>query len=289
MTRQCAFLTLEDRTGFFIYDHLLFEPLAKIGWNASEIAWTRDDVDWSTYDAVVIRSTWDYQKTPEKFLETLEKIATVTNLYNPVNVCRWNLNKQYLRELSSRGVAIPPTRWLERLNEAEIETTFEKFSTSKIVIKPLIGANADHTFVLRSSDPTRFEVALEHYQNRPLIAQPFLESITSEGEYSLFYFGGVFSHAICKRPKQNDFRVQEEHGGLISAAEPTHELLVAGDRAINSVGEKLLYARVDLVRSNEGDWVLMELELIEPSLYFEQFEHAAKNFARAFAQMFNGA
>lgn len=109
MSRICAFLTLEDRTGFYIYDHLLFEPLAKLGWSVVEIPWDRQDIEWRKFDAVVIRSTWDYQKTPEKFLSTLEAIERVTNLCNPVDICRWNLYKRYLRDLQAKGVPIVPT------------------------------------------------------------------------------------------------------------------------------------------------------------------------------------
>lgn len=285
MSRNCAFLTLEDRTGFYIYDHLLFEPLAKLGWSAVEIPWDRQDIEWRNFDAVVIRSTWDYQKAPEKFLSTLEAIERVTRLYNPVDICRWNLNKRYLRDLQARGVPIVPTYWLERLNDVSIESAFNTSAARRLVAKPLIGANADDTFVLEQQEAASWQDALRIFADREVMVQPFVDSIPTEGEYSLFYFGGLLSHAIVKRPAQGDFRVQEEHGGIIRSVIPSEDLVRAGNQAIEAVGETLLYARVDFVRLDSGQPVLMEMELIEPSLYFEQCPGSAEVFADRFDRL----
>ena len=285
MPRNCAFLTLEDRTGFCIYDHLLFAPLADRGWKAVEIPWNRPDVDWAAFDAVVIRSTWDYQKTPEKFLSTLEAIEGVTKLYNPVAICRWNLNKRYLRDLQEKGVAIVPTTWLERLDEATLPSLFSTLDAPRLVAKPLVGANADDAFVLQARDAGSWTEALRVFGERQVMVQPFVEAIPTEGEYSLFYFGGRLSHAIVKRPAAGDFRVQEEHGGIITPATPTEDLVAAGSQAIQAIGTTLLYARVDLVRLASGQAALMEMELIEPSLYFDQHPDSAAIFAGEFVRM----
>lgn len=288
MSRNCAFLTLEDRTGFFIYDSLLFEPLAKLGWSAVEIPWNRPDVDWKTFDAVVIRSTWDYQKTPDKFLSTLEAIERKTKLYNPVDICRWNLNKRYLRDLQNKGVPIVPTYWLERLSIASLESVFATSAARRLVAKPLIGANADDTFVLDFQDTGAWENPLRVFADREVMVQPFIDSIPTEGEYSLFYFGGNLSHAILKRPAEGDFRVQEEHGGIIRDVVPSEDLVRAGNLAIKAIGKTLLYGRVDFVRLASGQPALMEMELIEPSLYFEQCPGSAEGFAVQFDRMARG-
>lgn len=285
MSRNCAFLTLEDRTGFYIYDHLLFEPLAKLGWSAVEIPWDRQNIEWKKFDAVVIRSTWDYQKTPEKFLSTLEAIERVTKLYNPVDTCRWNLNKRYLRDLQAKGVPIVPTYWLEGLNNVSIESVFSTSAARRLVAKPLIGANADDTFVLELQEAASWKDALRIFADREVMVQPFVDSIPIDGEYSLFYFGGHLSHAIVKRPAKGDFRVQEEHGGIIRPVIPAEDLVRAGNQAIEAIGETLLYARVDFVRLESGQPVLMEMELIEPSLYFEQCAGSAEVFAAQLARM----
>ena len=285
MSRNCAFLTLEDRSGFCIYDHLLFAPLANVGWTAVEIPWNRPDVEWASFEAVIIRSTWDYQKTPGQFLSTLEAIEGVTTLYNPVAICRWNLNKRYLRDLQDRGVPIVPTYWLERLDEASLEALFSESAAPRLVAKPLVGANADDAFVLKSRETGSWVEALRIFADREVMVQPFVDSIVSEGEYSLFYFGGRLSHAIVKRPAAGDFRVQEEHGGIIAPVTPHEDLVRAGNQAIAAIGTTLLYARVDLVRLTSGQPALMEMELIEPSLYFDQDPNSAAIFAEEFTRM----
>lgn len=282
MSSRCAFLTLEDRTGFYIYDHLLFEPLAKLGWLVEEVPWSRPNVNWSQFDAVVIRSTWDYQAAPDRFLLTLEEIERVTDLYNPVDICRWNLNKGYLRDLQSKGVQIVPTFWLEGLKKQSITSVFQTSSAKRLVVKPLVGANADDTFVLHLKDSESWNDAIGVFGDREVMVQPFVDSIQVEGEYSLFYFGGRFSHSIVKLPAEGDFRVQEEHGGNIRSVAPAEDLVRAGNQVIKAIGKTLLYARVDLVRLESGQPALIEMELIEPSLYFDQCPESAEMFAAQF-------
>ena len=285
MLRKCAFLTLEDRSGFCIYDHLLVEPLNKLGWDVEEIPWNRNNVEWRQFDAVVIRSTWDYQNAPEVFLATLQTIESVTTLYNPVDICRWNLNKRYLQDLQTKGVPIVPTLWWNNLNEKSIESVFQTFATNRLVAKPLIGANADDTFVLKSENPETWNDAIRVFGNREVMIQPFIDSILTVGEYSLFYFGGQLSHAIVKRPADGDFRVQEEHGGIIRPISPPDDLVRVGGEAIKAIDRELLYARVDLVTLKSGQPALIEMELIEPSLYFEECPNATGMFADQFDQM----
>lgn len=285
MLHKCAFLTLEDRTDFCIYDHLLFEPLGKLGWGVEEIPWNRPNIEWEQFDAVVIRSTWDYQNSPEEFLETLQEIEKVTSLYNPVDICRWNLNKRYLIDLQSKGVEIVPTHWLSGLKKASIESVFQNLNAERLVAKPLIGANADDAFVLKSKDSASWHNAIGVFADREVMVQPFINSIETEGEYSLFYFGGHYSHAIVKRPATGDFRVQEEHGGKILSVNPTEDLVHAGKQAIEAIEKTLLYARVDFVRLDSGQPALIEMELIEPSLYFEQCPKSAGLFAAQFDRM----
>ena len=287
MMRTCAFLTLEDREGFFIYDHLLREPLASYGWSVDEIPWTRTDIDWGDFDAVIIRSTWDYQKSPQTFLEMLARIESRTRLFNPLEICRWNLNKRYLLDLESKGVRIVPTEWLLGLKDDSIASHFNSSGESHLVAKPLIGANADDTFVLSSDDNSSWSNAVDVLGNRELMLQPFLKSISEEGEYSLFYFGGHFSHAIVKRPAKGDFRVQEEHGGSFYSTAPANDILQLGKQTIDALEQTLLYARVDLVRLETGEPALMEMELIEPSLYFEECAESTTLFAEQFDRIIN--
>jgi len=282
--RRCAFLTLQDPTGFVIDDQLAYAPLQELGWQVEAVPWNQTNVDWQVFDAVVVRSTWDYTAEPAKFLEALAAIErTGVPFFNSVDIVRWNLDKRYLRELEERGVPTVPTVWRDRLRPGELKELCEELATSEVVVKPVIGAGARGAFrVARRQLKSHAGEIEAHYRDQPLMVQPFVPSVASEGEYSLFYFNGELSHAIVKTPKANDFRVQEEHGGRIVAVAASSELRDAAERVLDTLADPLLYARVDLVRNPSGDgfW-LMELELIEPSLYLRMDPEAAGRFAAA--------
>jgi hypothetical protein len=277
--------SLED---FFAYDQLTYRPLARLGWEVDEISWRNEDARWDDYDLVVIRSPWDYQSDPERFVKVLRKIdRSEARLENNLQVVLWNINKTYLRDLESRGVTIVPTLWLSPLTRDGLEQAFAEFRVDQIVVKPTVGANADDAFWLRAGASSReFEVVEKTFAGRSSLMQPFVKSIVDEGEFSLFYFGSVYSHCVLKSPKSGDFRVQEEHGGTIRPTEPQHDLLVAGNKAITAIVEDTLYARVDLVRLTDGRPAVMELELIEPSLYFNYDAESPDRFARALNSLF---
>ncbi len=282
--RCCAFLTLADSTGFVIDDELAYPPLAALGWRVDAISWRRPQVDWHAYDAVVIRSTWDYVNDPDAFLDALAEIErSGTPLFNALDLVRWNLRKTYLRDLAERGVPVVPTIFREQLNPGELPALLEEVATAEVVIKPVVGLNARGAFRLDAQTVRSRDGELTaYYANRSLMAQPFLSAITTEGEFSLLYFNGEHSHTILKTPKAADFRVQEEHGGVIRAVETEDALRDAGDAALRAIGTVPLYARADFVRANDGSgYWLMELELIEPSLYLRMARGAPERFARA--------
>jgi glutathione synthase/RimK-type ligase-like ATP-grasp enzyme len=282
--QRCAFLTLEDSTGYVIDDELAYPALAALGWHVDTIPWRRSHAEWRAYHAVVIRSTWDYVKDPEAFLDVLAQIErSGARLFNDLDLVRWNIRKSYLRDLSARGVGVVPTIWRDRLNDGDLPGLAEEFGVEELVIKPVVGANARGAFrvnVKEDRDGAR-ELSI-YYADRAVMAQPFLSAVTTEGEFSLFYFNGEHSHTILKTPKAADFRVQEEHGGSVRAVEAKTALLEAAGAALRVIGDAPLYARADFVRANESNaYWLMELELIEPSLYLRMDSQAAERFARA--------
>jgi hypothetical protein len=289
---NCAFLTLQNPAGFFIDDELSYAPLRVLGWQVEAVPWRTADVDWRRYDLVVIRSPWDYQRDPAAFLGVLEAIeAAGVALQNRLAQVRWNLEKTYLLELAERGVGIVPTVWRDRLAAGELAALFGEVGNSRIVIKPVVGANADGAFRLDCATVAGAAAGVEdYYADRPLMAQPWVDAITGEGEYSLIYFNGVYSHAVQKTPKAGDFRVQEEHGAAIRSVTPGPGLRAAGDAVLAALDEVPLYARADFVRANgrESFW-LMELELIEPGLYLRMDAGAPGRFARALDVRLTGA
>ena len=282
--KRCAFLTLDDVADYVIDDDHAHAPLRALGWSVDSVPWRRAAERARAYDVIVIRSTYDYVTAPDEFIAVLEAVArTGTPLYNGLELVRWNHRKTYLTDLAARGVPIVPTVLREELGGRDVEDIFEELGRDEIVIKPLIGANASGAFrVDRDTLSRRSSEIATFYAGRAAMAQPFVPAVIAEGEFSLVYFNGALSHALLKTPKAADFRVQEEHGGVIRPVQASVELCAAGDAVMRALDEAPLYARVDLVRSDDdaGFW-LMELELIEPSLYLRLDPEAPLRFARA--------
>ncbi len=286
--KRGAFLTMDSLEGFYCSDNLTYAPLAKLGWEIDEVPWQSPAVCWDDFDLVVIRSPWDYSRQPQAFLKVLEQIErSSAPLANPLKVVGWNLDKRYLVDLEAKGIPIVPTKWLSNLSSNDILEAFDDFATHEIVVKPVIGAGAGDTFLLaRDSEPDITERALSVFVDRPLMVQPFVKPILELGEYSLFYFDGEYSHCVLKLPKPGDFRVQEEHGGIIRGCPAPPILLEAGQRVIEAIDERLLYARVDFVFLAHDTPVVIEVELIEPSLYFAYDEQSPVRFACALDRMY---
>ncbi len=273
---------MHDPTGFVIDDELAVLPLARRGIKVDTVPWDRPGVDWRQYALVVVRSTWDYPRSSEQFLEVLEQIERQgVRLENGSEIARWNMRKTYLRDLAGKGIDIVPTFWREGLAPGELVPLFEELRSREGVIKPVTGANAHGAWRLDAELARTLAPEIETYfAARPLMMQPFERGIVEEGEFSMIYLNGVHSHSILKTPKSGDFRVQEEHGSAIVLIEPEPALLEAGNAAIAAVGQKLLYARADLVRSDDT-FRVMELELVEPSLYLRIDPGAPDRFADA--------
>ena len=277
---------MHDPTGFVIDDELAVLPLARRGIKVDTVPWDRPGIDWRQYALVVVRSPWDYPQQPQRFLGVLEEIERIgVRLENGSEIARWNLQKTYLRDLAARGIETVPTFWRDRLGPGELSPLFEELRSTEGVIKPVVGANAQGAWRLDAARVRTLAMEIENFfADRPLMLQPFERGIVEEGEYSMMYLNGVHSHSILKAPKAGDFRVQEEHGSEIRLVEPEPALLAAGNAAIAAIGQRLLYARVDLVRSDDA-FRLMELELIEPSLYLRIDPGAPDRFADAIATL----
>lgn len=282
-TRRCAFLSMDGLGDFVSDDELLLDPLARRGWEVEMVPWRRTGVAWDRFEAVVIRTTWDYWEDPEGFLRVLGEIdRSRALLLNPLEPVRWNVEKTYLRDLEARGVGIVPTVWGRDLSPDGIARIRDELGSEDVIVKPVIGANAAGLHRLGPASGGEAEArAVRDLGDRAYLAQPFLPAVEEEGEFSLFYFGGDHSHTILKTPRPTDFRVQEEHGGRIRSVRAGSALRKAGRRAMDALDGVPLYARVDLVRGGPGRFALMELELVEPALYFRTDDEAPDRFAAA--------
>ncbi|GAB54256.1 hypothetical protein GPUN_0102 [Glaciecola punicea ACAM 611] len=279
---RCAFLTTTGLENFFVYDDLVKPHLAALGWQVDDVSWHDKEIDYSQYDVVIVRSTWDYQLHADSFMQTLARIdASSAHLENPLALMQYNISKSYLKDLAEKGVDILPTIWLGAFNSKQIQAAFNYFGTSDIIIKPLISANADFTYRLNEEDFLFNQQSIKkELQGREIMVQAFEKSIVDEGEYSLFYFGGEYSHSINKVPASGDFRVQEEHGGQLHSIAPSEAMLALALKTLNALPESALYARIDMLSTAKG-LAIIEVELIEPSLYFNMDEASALRFAQA--------
>jgi len=217
------------------------------------------------YDAMLPLLVWDYfESNQAEFLQAMAQICQKTELFNRFDVVQWNSNKSYLEDLAAQGVQTIPSHRVDRISQAEVQRAFEKFDCDKLVIKPDVGGGAWRQVLLSRGDPYPSK---DELPPEGTLIQPFLKSVLTEGEFSFIYFGGAFSHALVKRPKDGDYRVQSTYGGREEIYEPSNTERDQARAMFDMLDFTPLYARVDLLRADDGRLLLIELELIEPYLY----------------------
>jgi glutathione synthase/RimK-type ligase-like ATP-grasp enzyme len=256
----------------------LAEPLERRGITVEGRSWTQAG-DLAAFDLVLPLKVWGYHRAPARWQEQVrcwEELGV--KLRNPASVLRWNADKSYLERLAKRGAPVAPTLYADAVNLDLLQEAAARFGTDRLIAKPRVAASAWQTIRWSPGEP------LDGGPTGAAIVQPYLLAIEQTGEVSLIYFGGTFSHAIRKRPKSGDFRVQPEYGSEIRAHSPADDERAAAEAVLVAVEEELLYARVDLVRDLEQTPVLMELELVEPDLYLGHDAAAADRFGDAVEQ-----
>jgi len=279
-----ALVTCADHPDLSADDRLLLPALERRGCRPVAARWDDPRERWMHYDAVVLRSTWDYHRRVGDFLRWLDSLEGLANrLFNRLPTLRWNVNKRYLRDLETAGVPVAPTAWVPRGSPATLRELMDVVQADALVIKPTVSASAFQTWrVERHAAPEHEARFARLLAERDVMIQPFLPVIETEGELSLVFLAGEFSHAVRKRPRAGDFRVQEEHGGTAEREEVSGRLVRQAARALASAPEPALYARVDGVLM-DGALVVMELELVEPTLYLGLAAGAPERFAAGLA------
>ena len=281
-----AFATARAHAGLTHDDRLAAAACAARGIRVTPALWDDPAVRWASFDAVVIRSTWDYHRRADEFtrwLATLEDVGAT--VWNPVALLRWNADKRYLDHLAGRGVATVPTAWLTIADESSLERAMDEHGWDDVVVKPAISATAHGTHRVRRADPAAMQRLLHDDSiHGELLVQPFLREIEATGEWSIIFFGGSFSHSVRKRPASGDFRVQVEFGGSSSLEPASRGVIDAAAAVLDSVDGPWLYARVDGVETDHG-FLLMELEMLEPMLFFGSDLRAPARFATALEEL----
>jgi hypothetical protein len=263
-------------------DRPLCAAFARYRAEAEPVQWNAPDINWCEFDRVVIRSCWDYHLRTAAFERWVQRLAVAdANVWNPPELLRWNMDKRYLTTLAANGVAIPDTTWLRKGESVRLAQTLTSAGWSDAVVKPVVSAAAMDTWRIDSSNMEDMESAFGALLQRgDVMIQRFVAEILDQGEWSLVFIAGEFSHAVVKRPLNGDFRAQEQHGGSVAAATPSRDLLAQACRVAELLPPPWLYARIDGVVVN-GEFLLLEAECIEPRLYFGTRTDAYDRFAAA--------
>lgn len=275
--KRVAIATCAHHPGFIANDD---EPLiAALGGLEVEAVLARWDdarVEWGGFDAVVIRTTWDYQERLEAFLAWVERVEGETVLINPGEVVRRNVRKTYLRELEAEGIGIVPTRWFEAGGWGAADVEELAGWCDEVIVKPSIGAGASGLGRFASEDVDGIGAHIRSIEGGgPVLVQRYLPSIIEAGEVSIVVIEGEVSHAVRKVPARGDFRVQIEFGGVYTLIEPSEREVEVALRAVEiASGGRVVQARADLVEGLVG-----EIELIEPELFLQM--DGAGRLARA--------
>lgn len=238
-----------------------------------------DAIDPLDGSLVCIRSAWDYHLRPGEFEYWIKSLRPGARLVNPAETVLWNMDKLYLREIAERGIPIPTTRWYAPGERPDFKRFLKEAGAECVVLKPRISATAFGTHLLNEAT----ELSSEEWKlvtDSGAVLQAFVPEVRSEGEISLIYFAGRFSHAVRKRTASGDFRVQSDFGGSLDSMFASPALRTFGEKVLEAARHAWLYARVDLIETSNGP-ILMELELIEPDLFLGHAAESAKTMAGA--------
>ena len=268
-------------------DHLFVKALENLGARVTAVAWNDPGHDWGQSELCVVRSTWDYHKDPQGFLSWIHHASHKTKLLNPPDVLRWNIHKFYLKDLAKAGVAIVPTFWLRRRANADLRELLDCLGWSEAVIKPAHGASADGVLHVRSGERESGQVYLTSLlKQQDALLQPYLPTISSHHERALVFIGGEFSHAVTKMPFMHAGSDVSLRAALPPGAsgempvEATEAEIAVATRALEASPPGHVFARVDVVNDGTSPRVL-EVELIEPTIYFYACPKAAEKLADA--------
>ena len=271
--------TANDQPDITPSDRLYAQALERRGLAVAGAPWDGPRAAFAGADAVIIRSTWGYYRANAAFGEWSEAMAVTSRLYNPIALVRWNLRKDYLGKLAAAGVRVPQSH-IVAAEWAAIDAVFAGSPWQRAVVKPATGASGyGVALVSRDEIAAAVDRLPDHARSGGLLVQEFLPEI-ADGELSLVFFDGLFSHAVRKRPPKGEFRVNSRFGATRSVERPTVGVIEQGAAALKTLPEQPLYARVDGV-VRDGALIVIEVEVLEPGLFMDFHPPSAELFAEA--------
>ena len=282
---KIGLLTCEKLPELTPEDRLLIPELAKHNITATAVIWDDKNIQWGEFDYLIFRNTWDYFEKESAFnnwLELIEKLGVKT--LNSIDIIKNNKHKFYLREMEKQGVKILPTLFLEKTNRLNLNGIIPDH-WKKMVLKPAFSAGSYLTQVFEIKDIEKINAQYKNIASeKELLLQKFMPEIQTLGETSFLFFNKKFSHAVNKKPTEGDFRIQVQFGGKYTLIHPEQELIEKAQKIVNQFPDNLLYARVDGIII-ENELHLMEVECIEPDLYFNLSEGALPRYVNAVLEL----
>jgi len=277
---KLALLTCSKLPELLEADRLLIPLFQEKGHEIKIAIWEDTNLNWNNFDYLIFRNTWDYYEKEITFKAWLHKLENQKiKTLNSLSLIQWNLHKFYLKELEEKGIPILKTFFLEKGKPFDFDTIPNDWR--ELVLKPAFSAGSYLTVKFKREDWKSIMIQYtEHFKNKDFLLQAFSPEIQTYGETSLIFFNGTFSHAINKKPKENDFRVQVQYGGVYTSFEPEPALILQAEIVVKALPYESMYARVDGIVKN-GILELMEVELIEPDLYFNIVPEAKLRFVNA--------
>jgi glutathione synthase/RimK-type ligase-like ATP-grasp enzyme len=263
-------------------DSLVVQAFERKGLKVGRKSWSDKDFDWSCTKKVLIRTTWDYFERYEEWQEWLKLVASKSQLFNPLSLVQWNMDKHYLGDLKARGVNIPDTIYIETGAQTSLTSLLAKNQWEDIILKPCVSGASRHTYKLSRNNLTEYEVTFQTLiKDEAFMLQPFQQNVVEKGEVSLVVIGGQFTHAVLKVAKAGDFRVQDDFGGKVHPYAPSTEEMAFAEKAVAACKPTPFLARVDIIKDNNGQLAIIEIELIEPELWFRMYPDAAEVLANS--------
>lgn len=264
------------------------EALEAVGLRVHRINWDNPDFDWTQTHSALIRTTWDYFDRASEFRAWLNRVEGLTQLINPVEMVRWNMDKHYLFDLQQKGVHIVPTMVVEPGDNRSLQEIVIATGWKQLILKPAISGASRHTYRLNPGNIAEHEhIYAELIASEAMLLQPFMQNITSMGEVSHMVLGGKYSHSVLKKAKRGDFRVQDDFGGTVQDYQANAEEIAQAEQIVHAIDPLPIQARVDMLWDNEGKPALAELELLEPELWFRFNKPGAELLAAAVKQYVN--
>ncbi len=263
-------------------DKLVADALTNKGLNVTKKDWADPNFDWKSTKTILFRTTWDYFDRFDEFSKWLNEVSHLTQLINPAEQIKWNIDKHYLNDLTKKGINCVESHFIEKGTRITLAALHEKLGWQETVIKPTVSGGARHTYRLNPNNYDEHETIFsELIKNEAFILQPFQKNILTKGEVSHIVFDGIYSHSILKIAKKGDYRVQDDFGGSVHLYTASKKEIEFAEKTTKACSPLPVYARVDVIYDNNEALAINEIELIEPELWFRKNDQAANQLANA--------